>query len=440
MALIEGQSVFGGTCVNVGCVPKKVMWNTANIAELLRHDAEEYGFGSSLAAQRDEIGKLNWGLLKDKRDAYIRRLNGIYETNLSKAEITTISGYAKFVGPNVVEVGGVKYSGKHVCIAVGGRPIIPTDIPGAAEHGIDSDGFFQLETQPQRVVIVGAGYIAVELAGIFRALGSEVHILIRNDHLLRTFDPIIYETVTDEMEKQGIHIVRRSGVTRVEKNAEDGSLAVHVEIAGSADAERQSTVLTSDCLLFAIGRAPNTDKLNLEAGNIRTDRNGFIVVDEYENTSNQGTYAIGDVNAKIALTPVAIAAGRRLAERLFGGQEHAKLNYDFVPSVIFTHPPSGSVGYTEEQARAKFEEVKVFVSRFTNMYHSMTSRKTTTVMKMVCYGPEQRIAGIHLVGIGVDEMLQGFAVAVKMGARKIDFDNTVAIHPTAAEELVTMTG
>jgi glutathione reductase (NADPH) len=423
VGLIE-RGRLGGTCVNVGCVPKKVMWNAANLAEMVRHDAADYG----LSVDGESV-KFDWPTLKAKRDAYIARLNGIYGRNVNNAQITMIAGEAKFIGDRRVQICHKVYSADHVLIAVGGEPLVP-DVPGA-ELGVTSDGFFEIEEQPRRVAVVGAGYIAVELAGIFQALGSETSLFIRREHLLRAFDPIIYETVMDQMTAQGINIVRSTSVASVAKE-NDGTLTLT-----AVDGAKHGGF---GALVWAIGRAPLTASLNLDAAGVKVDERGFVVVDEYENTSAKQVYALGDVNGKVALTPVAIAAGRRLAERLFNNQPESKLDYDNVASIVFTHPPSGSVGLSEPDARAKYgdDNVKTYSSRFTNMYHAMTERKSATAMKLVVAGPEERVVGIHMVGIGVDEMLQGFSVAVKMGATKADFDNTVAIHPTAAEELVTM--
>mmetsp|Transcript_5256 Transcript_5256/g.8014 ORF Transcript_5256/g.8014 Transcript_5256/m.8014 type:complete len:458 (+) Transcript_5256:272-1645(+) len=425
VAVIE-QARLGGTCVNVGCVPKKVMWNCASLGEMLNHDASDYGF-----KVQGEIS-FDWVGLKKKRDAYIERLNGIYGRNLERGNIEKIVGSAEFVNKNTVRVQGKDYTADHILIAVGGYPWIPESMKGAAEHAITSDGFFELETQPENVAVIGSGYIGVELAGIFAALGSKVSLVIRRDAVLRAFDPIICETVLSELEKSGVNVVKNTSIAEITKD-NNGKRSLHVQDS--------DTVLDGfDCVLVAVGRKPNTAPLNLSAAGVETDKRGFIQVDEYENTSVKGIYAVGDVTGKVALTPVAIAAGRRLAERLFNNQTNAKLDYANIASVVFSHPPSGAVGLTEAEARDKYgnDQVKTYTSRFRNMYHAMTERKTATVMKMVVVGSEEKVVGIHMVGIGVDEMLQGFAVAVKMGATKSHFDDTVAIHPTAAEELVTM--
>lgn len=419
VGLIEAGRL-GGTCVNVGCVPKKIMWNAAVVAETLE-DAEGFGFDVDVAG-------FDWARLKHGRDAYVERLNGIYARNLEASRVERISGRARFVGRGVVEVDGVRYEGERVLIATGGRPKVP-EVPGA-EHGITSDGFFALEGKPRRVAIVGAGYIAVELAGVLNALGSEVTLLLRREQLLRRFDSSLREALMSEMAKAGVNVLSCIHLARVER-AEDGTLSL-----ASTSEER---IAGLDCLIWAVGRVPNTDGLGLDAIGVELDREGHVRVDEWQATNVEGTFALGDVAGKWLLTPVAIAAGRRLADRLFGGQSDARLDYSDIPSVVFSHPPLGTVGLTEEEARDRWgDEVHVFSSRFTNLYHAVTERRTSSMMKLVTVGPERRVVGIHAFGIGADELIQGFAVALRMGATKADFDRTVAIHPTAAEELVTL--
>jgi glutathione reductase (NADPH) len=417
-AVIEPQRL-GGTCVNVGCVPKKVMWNAASVA-LSLHDAHDYGF-------EVRVGQADWAELKRKRDAYVLRLNGIYERNLTAKGVAYVRGAARFVDAHTLLVNGRRFSARHVVIATGGKPTLP-QIPGAG-LGISSDGFFELESRPQRVAVVGSGYIACELAASFRELGSEVQQFIRKDRLLTNFDVMLGKSLMREVRTQGMMIHERAIPAAVREASgkkilvtEDGR-----EFAGF------------DCVLWAIGRDPNVAGLDLQAAGVATDDAGFIATDALQNTNAAGVYAIGDVTGRTALTPVAIAAGRRLSDRLFGGQPQRHLDYNLIPTVIFTHPPIGTVGATEAEARAQYgDAVKVYVADFTPMYHALTARKTHTDMKLVCVGPEQRIVGCHILGSGADEMLQGFAVAIRMGATKADFDDTVAIHPTSAEELVTM--
>lgn len=417
-ALIESGRI-GGTCVNVGCVPKKVMWHAAHLAETLR-DMKDYGFDI-------REGGFDWLGLKTRRDAYIQRLNGIYDRNLAQSGVLRHDGAAHFVDSHTVAVGSERLSAPNILIATGGRPMVP-DIAGA-ELGITSDGFFELEQLPRHVLVVGAGYIATELAGVLNSLGAEVTMLLRKEYLLRGFDAALRETVMEEMQSAGVNILTRFTLAEVRR---DESLCVT-----STDGMQISGF---DCLLWAIGRYPNSGELALANAGVETDDDGFIRTDGYQNTNVEGVFAVGDVTGRAALTPVAIAAGRRLADRLFGGQPDAHLDYNDIPSVVFSHPPLGTVGLTEDEAaeRHGHDNVKIYQSRFTNLYHGVTSRKTPSVVKLVTIGDEERIVGCHVVGEGADEMIQGFAVALRMGARKADFDNTVAIHPTAAEELVTL--
>lgn len=422
-AVIEYQRL-GGTCVNLGCVPKKVMWTAATIAESI-HDAPDYGFDITTNSA------FNWAGLKTKRDEYIKRLNGIYQGNLDRDKIDTILGRAKFVGPKQVAVDGKIYSAKHILIATGGYPTIPHDIPGA-QHGISSDGFFDLTEMPKKVAVVGAGYIAVELAGIFNALGSNVSLICRHNGVLRNFDSMLHKGIEEEMTSAGVNLVKESTIAKVEKS-DQGSLTLTLTNGNVHNG--------FDCLLWAIGRSPHAADLDLDKAGIETDpKTGCIKVDDFQNTNQEGVYALGDVCGKWLLTPVAIAAGRRLSERLFNNQTTLKLDYENIPTVIFSHPPIGTVGLTEEEAVSKHgkDNIKIYSASFTPMYHAVTQRKTKTRVKLVCLGKEEKVIGLHIIGQGADEMLQGFAVAVKMGATKAQFDDTVAIHPTASEELVTL--
>jgi glutathione reductase (NADPH) len=419
-ALIVESHRLGGTCVNVGCVPKKVMWNAAEVAHAL-HDAHDYGFDLTLAGH-------DWAQLKRKRDEYILRLNGIYERNLANRKITLLRGRARLVAADAIEVGGQRISAPHIVLATGGRPVVPA-IPGA-EFGITSDGFFELAERPNAVAVVGSGYIAVELAGVFSALGTHTTLVLRHDRLLRHFDTMLGETLTKTMRDEGVEIVTNAAPAALARNAQ-GALELSV-----ADGRRLGAF---DVVLWAIGREPTTGDLGLAAAGLAPDAGGFLPTDALQQTRVPGLYAIGDVTGRAALTPVAIAAGRRLSDRLFDAQRERKLDYDNIPTVIFSHPPIGTVGLSEAEARARHgDAVRVYTSGFVPMYHSMTTRKPRTEMKLITVGAEQRIVGLHVIGDGADEMLQGFAVAIRMGATKRDFDDTVAIHPTSAEEIVTM--
>jgi glutathione reductase (NADPH) len=421
VAIVESGRL-GGTCVNVGCVPKKVMWNAADIADGLE-DASDYGFRLGQAEPHD------WPLLKNKRDAYVERLNGIYESNLTKRHIEIVQGQGSFLDGRTVEVGGRKLTAPHILIAVGGRPMVPA-IPGA-ELGITSDGFFDLEKRPDRVAVVGSGYIAIELAGILASLGAQATLVLRGHKALKDFDSMLGDAMLKIMHDEGIEVATNAWPQALERT-----------VSGALDLEaRDGRRLTPyDAVIWAIGRVPAVEDLGLDRAGVELDAYGFIVTDKYQLTSGEGIYAVGDVTGRAQLTPVAIAAGRRLSDRLFGGQPDRYLDYNNIPTVVFGHPPIGTVGLTEEAARAQYgdEAVTVFRSGFVPMYHALTTRKPRTDMKLVTVGPDKRVVGVHVIGPGADEMIQGFAVAVRMGATKRDFDDTVAIHPTSAEELVTM--
>ncbi|KGQ39162.1 glutathione reductase [Gallibacterium anatis] len=419
-AIIEAK-YLGGTCVNVGCVPKKVMWYGAQIAEAINLYAPDYGFDVT-------VNQFDFAKLRESREAYIDRIHQSYERVLGNNKVDVIRGFAKFVDAHTVEVNGELIKAKHILIATGGRPSHP-NIEGA-EYGIDSDGVFALKALPKRVAVVGAGYIAVELSGVLHSLGVETHLFVRKHAPLRNFDPLIVETLVEIMNSEGATLHTHAIPQKVVKN-DDGSLTLFLE-----DGRSQ----TVDCLVWAIGRVPMTDQLNLEAAGVKTNSKGFIEVDKYQNTNVQGIYAVGDNTGAVELTPVAVAAGRRLSERLFNNKPTEHLDYNLIPTVVFSHPPIGTVGLTEPQAIEQYgaENVKVYKSIFTSMYTAVTQHRQPCRMKLVCAGPEEKIVGLHGIGFGVDEMIQGFAVAIKMGATKKDFDNTVAIHPTGSEEFVTM--
>lgn len=413
----------------------QVTWNAAAIAETL-HQAKSYGFSIK------ETAPFDWTTFKHKRDAYVKRLNGIYAKNLDNDKVEWLHGRAYLISKNEAEVvldNGSKETirAKKILLATGGHPNIPKT-PGA-ELGITSDGFFDLEKQPKKVALVGAGYIAVEMAGMFHHLGSETHLFIRHDSFLRTFDPMVQEKIVSEYERQGIIIHRNSSQSKVEKHpSKDGWLNLHY-----SDSSTKDSVMDIDCLLWAIGRSPEVEDLGLEKAGVKQNGRGQIIADDYQNTNVENIFSLGDVCGKIELTPVAIAAGRQLANRLFGGSDYknAKLDYSNIPSVVFAHPEVGSIGLTEPAAREQYgDKVKVYSTSFTAMYYSMMEpdEKAPTSYKLICVGPEEKIVGLHILGSGCSEMLQGFGVAVKMGATKKDFDSCVAIHPTSAEELVTL--
>lgn len=419
--LIEARHL-GGTCVNVGCVPKKVMWYGAQVSETIHLFARDYGFDTVLK-------KFDWNHLVNNREAYIKRIHGAYQNSLADNGVTLLNGFGRFVNNNTIEVNGKQYSADHILIATGGIPVIP-DIPGAS-YGIDSNGFFALRSQPKKVAVVGAGYIAVELAGVLNALGSETRLFVRKHAPLRHFDPILYETLMKTMAENGPLLHPHSTPAAVTKNG-DNSLVLHL------DNGEQYTV---DTLIWAIGRAPATERIGLENTDVALDEKGYVKVDALQNTSAKGVYCVGDcmANGK-ALTPVAIKAGRLLSERLFNGRPDAKMNFSLIPTVVFSHPPIGTMGMTESEAVAHYgkNNIKVYTSSFTAMYTAITRHPQPCKMKLVCTGTEEKIVGIHGIGHGMDEILQGFAVAIRMGATKADFDAVTAIHPTSAEEFVTM--
>ncbi|AAU38592.1 MULTISPECIES: glutathione-disulfide reductase [Basfia] len=425
-AIIEAKHL-GGTCVNVGCVPKKVMFYGAHIADAINHYAEDYGFDVS-------VNKFDFAKLVESRQAYIGRIHTSYGNGLSKNKVDVFNGFARFVDAKTVEVSyedgsSEQITADHILIATGGRPSIP-NVKGA-EFGISSDGVFALNELPKRVAVVGAGYIAVELAGVFNSFGVETHLFVRQHAPLRNQDPLIVDTLVEVLVQDGIQLHQKAIPQEVVKNA-DGSLTLKLE-------DGRETVV--DSLVWAIGREPATDVINLQAAGVETNDRGFIKVDKYQNTNIPGIYAVGDIiEGGIELTPVAVAAGRRLSERLFNNKPDEHLDYNLVPTVVFSHPPIGTVGLTEPKAIEKYgaENVKVYTSSFTAMYTAVTQHRQPCRMKLVCAGADEKIVGLHGIGFGVDEMIQGFAVAIKMGATKADFDNTVAIHPTGSEEFVTM--
>ncbi|CDO95171.1 unnamed protein product [Kluyveromyces dobzhanskii CBS 2104] len=434
--LIEGQAM-GGTCVNKGCVPKKVMWYASDLATRISH-AKSYNLFENLPLTKDNL-TFNWPEFKKKRDAYIHRLNGIYERNLTKEGVDFVYGWAHFTEDGKVQVKKADnsvetYTADHILIATGGQPVYPTKVPGY-DYGVSSDEFFELEEQPKKVVVVGAGYIGVEIAGVFNGLGSDSHLVIRGETVLRKFDDSIQETVTDTYIKEGVNIHKSSNVTKVEKDESTGKLNIHLDTGKSID--------NVDSLIWTIGRRSLLG-IGLEHIGVKLNERDQIIVDEYQNTNIKNVYSLGDVVGKVELTPVAIAAGRKLSNRLFGPEKfkNQKQDYENVPSVVFSHPEAGSIGLSEQEAVEKFgkDKIKVYNSKFNPMYYALMDEKDKipTRYKLVCAGEEEKVVGLHITGDSSAEILQGFGVAVKMGATKADFDSCVAIHPTSAEELVTL--
>lgn len=418
VAVIEAGHI-GGTCVNNGCVPKKVMWYAAQLAHAVE-DASAFG----IPAAR---GETDWNKLVNARDQYITDINQYWNGYVDESGIDYIQGHARFVDASTVTVNSRSYTAGHIVIATGSQPVVPP-VPGA-DLGITSDGFFELEHQPQRVAVIGGGYIGVELSGVLRALGSDVSIFAMEDRLLDRFDPMISEVLAAQMHAQGVQVHTSFQVNAITDTG--GELSVH-----SVD---NRNVAGFDTVIWAVGRRPNTRQLNLAATGVLVQPDGVIPVDDYSATNIRGIYAVGDVIGKSSLTPVAIAAGRKLADRLFRNRVDSRVDYESIPTVVFAHPPIGTIGLTEDEARQRHNDnVTVYTSRFTPMRYALSEHGATTAMKLVCAGTDEKVVGIHMIGDGVDEMLQGFAVAVNMGACKADFDRTIAIHPSSAEELVTM--
>jgi len=421
----------GGTCVNVGCVPKKLMFNAAAVKESM---SASVGVAKGYGVEVSSV-TFDWKGLKERRDAYVTRLSEGYVAGWKKAGVDVVGGTASFGpeknGKKTIVVDGEELAADKVVIAVGGKPSV-LKISGAAEHCITSDGFFDLEDMPKKVAVVGAGYIAVELAGILHALGSETHLFFRGDTVLRHgFDPFIVDQLMKAMKAHGPVLHPRS--TPASVDAKD-TKTLHLADGQSFDG--------FDVVILATGRDPLGAELNLPS-TVELDAAGFVKVDAYENTTADGIYAIGDATTTgHELTPVAIAAGRRLADRLFGGEPRARLEYAAVPTVVFSHPPIGTVGLTEPQAVAKYgrDQIAVKQTSFPSMLYAFNDadHKVRSGLKLVLRGDDETVVGLHCIGPMSDEMLQGFAIAVKMGATRRDFEACVAIHPTIGEEFVTM--
>ncbi|SEN17775.1 NADPH-glutathione reductase [Pseudomonas sp. ok272] len=409
---------LGGTCVNVGCVPKKLLVYGAHFAEDFEQSA---GFGWSLGE-----AKFDWATLIANKDREINRLNGIYRNLLVNSGVTLHEGHAKLVDPHAVEVNGQRYSAERILVAVGGWPLIP-QIPGH-EHAISSNEAFFLKELPKRVLVVGGGYIAVEFAGIFHGLGAETTLLYRGDLFLRGFDGAVRKHLQEELTKRGMHLQFNADIERIEKQA-DGSLNVTL---------KDGRQLQADCVFYATGRRPMLDNLGLENTRVKLDKKGFVEVDELYQTTEPSILAIGDVIGRVQLTPVALAEGMAVARRLFKPEQYRQVDYRMIPTAVFSLPNIGTVGLTEEQAREEGYEVQVFESRFRPMKLTLTECQERTLMKLVVDAKTDKVLGCHMVGPEAGEIVQGLAIALKAGATKRDFDETIGVHPTAAEEFVTM--
>ena len=414
-AIIEEERV-GGTCVLRGCVPKKLLVYGAHYAEHLE-DAVNYGWSVDGASH-------DWARMIDTKNAELDRLNGIYLRILRENNVEVVDGRGVLTDPHTVEVNGKSMTAEKILVAVGGWPSTP-DIPGI-EHVISSNEALELRELPKRMVIVGGGYIAVEFAGIFAALGVEVTEVIRAEAILRGFDHDIRVNLTDEMQKRGIKVLSETVIRSIEKDGDVFTL----RCAGNE-------IIETDLVMYATGRTPNTAGLGLAEAGVELAGNGAVMVDEWNQSSVESIYAVGDVTDRIALTPVAIQEGRAFAETHFNGNP-LTVDYDDVPSAVFSTPPVGSVGLPEEVARARYGDIDVYVSRFKPLVHTLSGRDERSFMKLVVDAHTDRVLGAHMMGLDAPEIIQGVAVAVKCDATKAQFDATTGIHPSAAEEFVTM--
>ncbi|WP_426146374.1 glutathione-disulfide reductase [Polaromonas sp. DSR2-3-2] len=411
---------MGGTCVNLGCIPKKLYSYAAHFAESFE---ESHGFGWV-----SEAPVLNWDTLKSNRAREISRLNGIYVQLLKSSGVHTINGWACLVDAHTVDVGGQRHSAKHILVATGGKPSIP-EFPGS-EHVISSNEMFDLSPFPQRLLVVGGGYIACEFASIFNGLGAKVTQLYRGHQVLRGFDEEVRAFIAGEMVKSGVTLHLNTDVASIERS--EGGLQVRL-LDGSH--------LTVDSVLYATGRVPLVEGLGLDAAGVRQAKSGAVEVNEQYQTSVPSIYAVGDVTARVQLTPVALAEAMVVVDALFGpagGKAPRSMSYDFIPTAVFTHPNIGTVGYTELDASEKFGKISVYKSDFKALKHTLSGSTERTLMKLIVEDATDRVVGLHMVGADAGEIVQGFAVAMKAGATKAVFDGTIGIHPTMAEEFVTM--
>lgn len=415
VALAE-SGALGGTCVNVGCIPKKLYSYAAHFAESFEEAA---GFGWNLGE-----ATLDWERLKANRATEITRLNGVYQNLLTNAGVTLLRGWARLVDGHTVEVEGKTCTAKHILLATGGRPQVP-DVPGR-EHVITSDDIFDLRPFPKRLVVVGGGYIASEFASIFNGLRSKVTQLYRGEQILRGFDDDVRHFVAAEMQKAGVDLRLNTDVEAIDK------LPTGLEVTLT-----NGSILMADAVLYATGRGPKVEGLGLEAAGVALSRGGAITVNADYQTSTPSIYALGDVTARVQLTPVALGEAMVLVDHLFG-EGQRRMGYDFIPTAVFTHPSIGTVGYTEEDARARFGRITVFRTDFKPLKHTLSGSSERTLMKLLVDTASDRVVGLHMVGPDAGEIVQGFAVAMKAGATKAVFDSTIGIHPTAAEEFVTM--
>ncbi len=414
---IAEEKQLGGTCVNVGCVPKKLF---VYAAEFATDFADARGFGWTVGDT-----SFDWSTLIANKNQEISRLNGIYEWLLSSKDVDIHTGRATLIDAHTVEVNGERYTAENILIATGGKPRRP-DLPGI-EHAITSDEAFFIEELPESVLIVGGGYIGVEFAGIFHGLGVDVTIAQRSGNILRGFDTDIIEHLTTEYDKKGISIQTEMQLAEIEKQ-DDGKLLVTMT---------NGKTITTDMVMMTAGRVPNTRGIGLEAVGVELAPNGMIVVDDYLRTSVPNIYALGDIIDKYTLTPVATAQGMQLARNLFAGTNYT-IDYDNVPTAVFSQPNAGTVGLTEHEAREQYDEIAIYRESFKPMRNTLSGNEERTMMKLVVDAKSDKVLGVHMVGPSAGEIMQGFAVALKAGATKAVFDSTIGIHPTSAEEFVTM--
>ncbi len=424
MAAAEGVRVavaedryLGGTCVNVGCVPKKLYVQASHYAESF-HEAEGFGLSAGQVS-------FDWPRLRDNKTNEISRLNGIYTNLLKNAGCDLIDGRARVVGPHAVEVNGTTYSAERILVATGGWPFIP-DVPGK-EHVISSNEVFDLEVFPQDVLVVGGGYIAVEFAGIFAGLGANTHLIYRGDLFLRGFDQEIREYTAQEVAKKGVQLNFNTDIKAIQK-LDNGRLKAELN---------DGRVLEADQILYATGRVPNVQGLGLEEQGVALAENGAVIVNDQFQSSVPSIYAIGDVIDRVQLTPVALAEGMALVRHLYS-QGSPEVDYELIPTAVFCQPNIGTVGLSEEQAKERYADIKVFRSEFRPLKHTLSGSDERTLMKMIVDADSDRVLGVHMVGAEAGEIIQGIGVALKAGATKAVFDSTIGIHPTSAEELVTM--
>lgn len=419
VAVIE-EDYLGGTCVNRGCVPKKVTWYASNVNAAIQRYGPGYGF-------KTENVSFDYTEFLKARDGYVERSRSGYTTRFEKNNIELFEGHARFVNEHEIEINGEIIYADKIILATGGRPRKP-EVKGV-ELTDDSDDFFNWTTLPESVAVVGAGYIAVELAGVLHGLGVESHLVVRYDRPLRQFDTMLSEALVEAMEQNGPALLKHTSFD--EYRQENGQIACY------QNGEKRLVV---DRVIMAVGRQANSDNIGIENVAIETDENGFVLVNDFHQTKTPHIYAIGDIIGKIDLTPVAIRAGRQISEFLFNKAKTSAIDYTNVPTVVFSHPAIGTIGYTETEAIEKFgaDDIKVYRNKFFSMYASASWHREPCYFKLVCQGPEETVIGLHGIGEGVDEMIQGFGVAMKMRATKEQFDSVIAIHPTGSEEFVTM--